>query len=48
MKTPLSVLGFAAVALMQPHMANSATEIWSVDGFMNPESALYDLSLIHI
>ena len=42
MKTPRSVIGFAVVALMLSPMANSATELWSVDGFMNPESALYD------
>ncbi|MEE9333593.1 MAG: hypothetical protein V3U65_05830 [Granulosicoccaceae bacterium] len=37
----------AAVALMLSSLAYPATQLWSTDGFMNPESALYD-SVRHI
>ncbi len=42
MTTPTSIIGFTTLALLLTPVAHSATELWSVDGFMNPESALYD------
>ena len=42
MKIPTSVIGFTTFALLTSPVAHSATELWSVDGFSNPESALYD------
>ena len=42
MKTFNPVIGFTALSLLLSPIAHSATELWSVDGFMNPESALYD------
>lgn len=41
-KKSISVIGFTTLALLLSPDANSADELWSVDGFINPESALYD------
>jgi len=37
-----STIGLALSTLLISTNAYSATELWSLDGFMNPESALYD------
>jgi len=42
MKSLTSRVGFTTLALLLSPVANSATELWSTDGFLNPESALYD------
>lgn len=42
MKWPLLAIQVTTVSLLTSPLAHSATEIWSVDGFKNPQSALYD------
>ncbi len=42
MKWPLLAIQVTTFSLLTSPLAHSATEIWSVDGFKNPESALYD------
>jgi len=37
-----TVLCIAAISLMATPLVYSATELWSTEGFSNPESALYD------
>ena len=39
---PHTYFCIAAASLMATPLAYSATELWSAEGFSNPESALYD------
>lgn len=38
------IAGVTAISLTLLHTAHAATELWSTEGFSNPESALYDAS----
>lgn len=42
MKKLTSIFGISAFVLLLSTTAHSATELWTAEGFMNPESALYD------
>jgi len=42
MRATTSIIGFTLIPLFYSIAAYSATELWSADGFSNPESALYD------
>lgn len=42
MRKKISAMGFSSLILLFAPIAYSATELWSVEGFVNPESALYD------
>ena len=42
MKLLIATIGLIIPPLLFATSANSASELWSTDGFLNPESALYD------
>lgn len=42
MKLSTSVIAIAIFPLLISKVVYSATELWALDGFLNPESALYD------
>lgn len=42
MKYSFTLISFTTIALLVSPLTYSASELWSVDGLVNPESALYD------
>lgn len=42
MRAATTTIGFTIIPLLFSTVAYSATELWSADGFSNPESTLYD------